>query len=355
MSRPRSLLGLLARVVSLGAQRRPWLATGLAATAAVLVARGGCAARPTPVGIPGVQAAVLADGFVAAATASEATAVAELELDGDRRRDTRVVGPAPLRIVGTLGGPAAAWLDGRKIWLALVMPDGALDQPSRWGTAAMAMCDGVASDPRRFGVGWREVDGSVWMVHGTLTRPPAAVQVVPPTPIAAQRAEWCGIASAGDDIALFWRDGGRVAVVRCTASDCTGRTTWITLPSPETILAIGATRDDIAIATRGADGQAALRWFDRVGAPRALTPLATAPGRGVTLTSAGRGALALGSASDAGAFVLRVTPGAAASVWESADHADAPALAWTSDRLAVVSAQDGELAATVVDVPATGD
>ncbi len=351
MARPRSIPGLVARVISLGVRRRPWLASVLAATAAVLIARGGCAERPAPVGIPGAQAAVLPDGFVAAATAADGTAIAELELDGARRHDTRIDGRAPLRIVGTRVGPAAAWLERRKVSLALVMPDGSLGEPSHWGTSAMAMCDGVATDPRRFGVGWREVDGSVWMVHGSLTRPPAVVLVAPPTPVAAQHAAWCGIASAGDDIALFWRDGGRVAVVRCSATECARRTTWLILPSPEEILAIGATRDDIAIATRGADGRAALRWFDRSGGARSITPLATAPGRGVTLASAGE-ALALGSASDAGAFVLRATRTAATPVWESADEPDTPALAWTGARLAIVSAHDGAIAATVVNLSA---
>jgi hypothetical protein len=373
MSRPRSIPGLLARLASIHVRRRPRTAVAVVAVAAGLVGAarigGGAAGRP-----PVVQAAVLADGFAVTTVGAGGRAVLELDRDGTARRTRAVRREVDAVLVGTRGGPALVWLEQARIHVAQVGADGGLDEPSLWGKAPVQLCDGVATDDGRFGVGWLERDGSVWMVHGPVAAgagEAAAVEVTAVEVVAAdadaadagaadvdaahvdaQRTRWCGIASAGANIALLSRSGGKLTINRCTAKQCQPGATSVAVPPKDEVLAVGCTGQACAIATRGAGG-AQLRWVTSTGRVAWTRPLAITATSTVAMTRAGATAIALGGVTAAGAVVVGVTDaGIGATVWTDPDDQVTPALAWSRGSLLIARAGGADLVRTdVVALP----
>jgi hypothetical protein len=92
-----------------------------------------------------------------------------------------------------------------------------------WGKAVRQLCDGVASNDERFAVGWLEADDTVWIVHG----PVAAGELADTGGLLASsaglaRTDWCGVASAEQNVALLWREADRLVFTMCTKKGCSG-------------------------------------------------------------------------------------------------------------------------------------
>jgi hypothetical protein len=86
-----------------------------------------------------------------------------------------------------------------------------------WGQDARALCDGAATNDSRFGIGFIDGKGGVWWVHGPVGAD-AAGEPLRVAPLASNG--WCALASAGDRIAIAWRDRNRLLFNTCTPTKC---------------------------------------------------------------------------------------------------------------------------------------
>jgi hypothetical protein len=307
-------------------------------------------ARPRVTLAPHV--AVRDDGFVSIDGAGPRRVV-ELDADGGVARQVRVDLPAQSRAIGGPGGTGLVWLDGGKVATAGLRTDGALGPKRHWGKQALHLCDGIASNDARWGVGWKERDKSTWFVYGpTHGRRAAADELLEPQKI-ADDATWCALASAGDDIVLFWRESGD----RVFMNFCGKRCGSIAPPIPPslaraTILAIGCRKDGCGFVTRTGP-TVRLSWIDRRGQPKWQQVLDAGYDTAAALIGAGDRALALAYLDhDGHAVVARVdAKGALTRLGRSPGPAPAPALAWSRDRLLIAGVEDGALRTEVVALP----
>ncbi len=341
MSRSKAVvvLALLVPLYALGAlvRRRPILVLALCGVAWWML-RGDD--TPRPAAAP--QAAVLADGF-AVLEGDGVRRLVELDIEGGLRRTTDVRVTSESRVVGTRSGSAIVWRDGDKISIATVDSDGSLDKPQKFGKRAQRFCEGVASNDRRFAVGWVEGDGTVWFVHGPSGGAAAALADVPPT---VRGPQYCAVASAGDQIGLLWREGDKVFLNLCRR-DCK-MAARVGMDKKRTILGFGCATDGCVLASRMPGGGVDLTWLTAKGKATWTKPL---PGAGtqteVALVGARGNDLAVVAYASGTTVVSKVTSeGAITERWRSA--ADSlPSLAY-SDDLLVAFHKGGELATELV-------
>ena len=309
-----------------------------------------CRSSPSaPTASEGVlHTAVLRDGF-GIMEADGDRHVVEVDMDGTRRRRRAVPIVGDARVIGTNQGAAVAWLDRKKVKLALVKGDGELGQPSEWGRNATALCESAASNDERFGVGWLESDGRVWFVHGPLSPAIAA------TPFAAQTmdADWCGITSAGDYIALLWREGSRWFLNMCSKKECTGMVARVPLDPKHALLAFGCSREGCLIAFRDQKSNTNLSFIgvtDKKQWVKQLTEAAQSTE--VSITAIGAKAMAVGFVAREGATVLRVSKdGAMERAWADPASTEVPSVAWAKDRLLIAIPDGDSVRHEVVQVP----
>lgn len=358
MARPRSIRGLLFHLATLHIERRPGgcavvLAVVFAGLAAVLWPRHTgerAAVELAPADLGGnLQSAVLRDGF-AFTHAAAGHRVVELDAQGTVRRERTLQAPGELRVVGTGAGAAAAWEDGKRLRLTRVEDDADL---GTWGRSVRRLCDGVASNARRFAVGWLEADDSVWIVHGPLAagaktdgsdggdgdgsaRPLA-------TGVALTRNDWCGVASAEHNVALMWRTGDRLKITMCTKKACSNLPASFKLEPRLPILGVGCLRNACLLATPDEAGHPRLTLVTTIGRSKWNHALEAASGP-ISIVGVGDRAFAVGYAAPGGPEVLKIDrDGKAAQVWRDPAASGAPALAWSSGRL-LIAHHHGELA-----------
>src|SRR5262249_28566245 len=154
---------------------------------------------------------VLEKGFAVLAGAPGDRHVVAVDLDGQQPKRLAVPVVAPdARLVGVPSAPAIAWLDKEKIHIAALKGDGELGKESAWGRVRF-MCTGVATNDQRWAVAWHDRDNKIWFVHGP-TRDEGK-QLGDDLEVAGFDATTavtqCGVASAYDQVALWWRDGAR--------------------------------------------------------------------------------------------------------------------------------------------------
>jgi hypothetical protein len=282
------------------------------------------------------QAAVLADGFAL----HDGHRVVEVDRRGKQRKAHPLSHDDELRLLGTPSGPVAAWLESRKLRLVHV-PTG---KDQVWGKSARMLCEGTATNDERFAVGWLEADDTIWYVHGDMQRRSSdTAQIGEPLSIAStDRKGWCGIASAKDLIALFWRDRDRLFITTCTRKKCSGLPASVTLGRQETLLGFGCVRDACLLAARDRSKEPRLVYVTESGAAKWTRPLATSVHE-VSIIGAGDRAFAVGFVGANGTEVVRVDrSGNLGPVWKGPSGKHAPALAWSRDQLLV--GHDGELA-----------
>lgn len=338
---PSSILGLLGRLLGLHLRRRPALAAAAPLLGLVpLLGLAALASRPGPDAAARThQAAVLADGLALLDDAPGARRLLELD-EGGVRREVALGLRAEARLVGTRVGAALAWQEGKRLRLALVDDEGALPEPSTWGRSVQRLCEGAASNDQRFGVGWLEADGNVWMVHGPSG--PQALAAAAELGPEAPRAEWCGIASAADRIALLWR-AKRYYVNFCDTRECAPLVTQLPLDADDVLLGFGCLRDRCLLAARDRRGAARLVLTSPRGKVQWSAPLDVAADTAVSIVGAGPRAFAVAARGVSGAAALRVDlEGRVARLWHDLD-ADVPSLAWSKDQLLIAYRRHGEL------------
>lgn len=341
MARPRSIGGLLFRLAALHARRRPgWLVVlACVVVAAVAWPRHGADGS----GPGGLQVGVLRDGFVFTHLGDDGRRVVELDVAGHARRTLMVPQRDDRRVVGTSVGTAIGWQDGQKIRVARV-EDGA--DLGSWGKAARQLCDGVASNDKRFAVGWLESDESVWIVHGpvaethvadagepTAGRALAGEAAVPSNALA--RTDWCGVASAEDNVALLWRSADRLRFTMCSSKRCSTLSAAFAFDRRLPLLGFGCLRNACLVASRDAAGNARIAFLTQTSRTKWTRPLTTASSS-VSIVGVGDHAFALGHATSDGTEVVRVDrEGAITPLWRGPISTTAPALAWSSGRLLI--------------------
>lgn len=98
-----------------------------------------------------VQAAVLKDGFAVRV----GQRVLDLDRRGKQRKQYRLDHDGDARIVGPSAGPAAVWIDSKKVRLVKLSTGKSL---AVFGKSARMLCEGVATNDERFAAGWLEAD-----------------------------------------------------------------------------------------------------------------------------------------------------------------------------------------------------
>ena len=305
--------------------RRLWLAVGLIGLWWWWHGNGGDSPPETR---GRAQAAVLRDGFALQAGDGR---VLVLDRKGRPRAEHRVSATADLRVVGTRVGPAAGMLHER----TLRMIDLAKNKTvGVWGKSVRTLCEGVATNDERFAIGWLESDDTFWFVHGDTSPGTSAAAPELAAIASASAKQWCGIASAEANIALFWRERDRLYITTCTRKKCSSLPGVVSLDQRATLLGFGCLKNACLIAVREPGGKARFSYATESGAVKWSKPLPTTV-HGVTIVGVGDRAFALGYASDSGAEVLRVERDSkTARVWQS-DRADVPTLAWSQGQLLV--------------------
>jgi hypothetical protein len=177
----------------------------------------------------------------------------------------------------------------------------------------------------------------VWFVHGPTTVEAQDEHAALESVHVAQldQKNWCGLASAEGNIALFWRDRDRLFTNMCTKKKCAGLPGATVFPREDVLLGFGCLRNGCLLAARDKRGKARLAYIAESGATKWTRPLAT-DRLEVSIVGAGNRAFAVGYVGEAGAEVLRVEPkGATSKVWQGAAANGVPALAWSSGQLLV--------------------
>jgi len=331
MARPRSILGLLFHLVMLHLRRRPlWLATAGLALAVIAWPRG---ADRAPRG--GLQLAVVQDGFLSTHPTDGGRRVIELDPQGRERGAAIVRHADDQRIVGTTAGATVAWQADRKVHLARVVDD---RDEGTWGKSVRQLCDGIASNDARFAVGWLESDDSVWIVHGPVTASAAAdagaFDVASPS-AELVRSDWCGVASADQNVALLWRAADKLKFAMCTKRRCSGLIASFKLDRRLPILGFGCLGNACLIATRDDAGNPRIALLTETSKMKWTRPL-DATGATVSVLGIGDRAFAVGYATKAGAEIVRIDrTGAATPLWRDAAATGAPAVMWSSGRLLI--------------------
>lgn len=282
-----------------------------------------------------LRAAVLRNGFALHA-AGQPHRVREIDRKGATRTEHVVPRADEIRVVGTRNGATAAWLDNKKVRLVALDKDRELGV---WGKSARTLCEGVASNDERFGVGWLEFDDSVWFVHGPTTVETEIAEPAIDEPVLAAQADaksWCGLASAGPNVALMWRDRDRLFVNMCTKKKCAALPGAVAFRRDQVLLGFGCLRNGCLLAARDPRGATRLQYITESGSTKWTKPLPTKE-LAVSIVGAGDRAFAVGYVGDHGAEVLRVEPksGGVTSVWQGSAAAGIPALAWSRDQLLV--------------------
>ncbi len=238
--------------------------------------------------------------------------------------------------------------------LALVKGDGELGQASEFGRNATILCEGAASNDQRFAIGWIESDGRLWFVHGptsaeSTTSPPSESLAS----VAPMRAEWCGVTSAGDYIALFWREGARWFLNMCSRKECTSMVARVPLDPKHALLATGCTREGCLIAFRDQKSNTHLGWIGVTGKKQWSKPLTqAAQSTDISMAAIGAKAMAVGFVSKEGASVLRVSKdGAMERAWADPASTEVPSVAWAKERLLIAIPEAGGVRHEVVQTP----
>jgi hypothetical protein len=281
----------------------------------------------------GLQLAVLKDGFAVTHLVAGGRRVIELDAQGRERHATTVRHGDDQRVIGTSTGTAVAWQDGKKLRLARI--DDGRDLGT-WGKSVRQLCEGVATSDARFAVGWLESDDAVWIVHGPVAAAMDAEAFELPLPDAELvRSSWCGVASADQNVALFWRTADKLKFQMCTKRRCSGLVASFRLDVRLPILGFGCLGNACLVATRDDAGNARVTLLTETSKSKWVRPLDTPP-ETVSILGIGDRAFAVGYLTRAGAEVVRFDrDGKATSLWRDPAATSAPALAWSSGQLLI--------------------
>jgi hypothetical protein len=350
MDRPRSIVALLLRLATLHARRQPVRSAAvLSCVLAVLTVLVWPRHRMAAPAHEALQAGVIRNGFVLTHATEAGRRILELDAQGQARRELALPHADDRRVVGTRTGTAIAWQDKKKIRLARVEDGRDL---GTWGKTVRHLCDGVASNDERFAVGWLEADDTVWIVHG----PVAAGEFADTDGLwvssaGLARTDWCGVASAEQNVAMLWREADRFLFTMCTKKGCSGFPARFRLEHRIPILGFGCLRNACLIAGRDTAGSAHLALVTEASQVKWDKTLDGASST-VSIVGVGDHAFAVGYATGTGSEVVRFDrDGAVTSLWRDPASTSTPALAWSSGRLLIAHRRGEALVHETLPLP----
>jgi hypothetical protein len=314
-----------------GVPGRGAVAAAVAAGIVALAVGGDHAHAPSE--RPQLQAGVTGNGFLVAQYGQTKRSVVAVGRDGSHQRLADLRRDGEVRVVGSMMGPIAGYRDGKRVRLVRIADD---TDHSMWGTDAQRLCEGVASNDARFAIGWLEGGGGIMFVHGPTSRAHASIESVAAIEaVSVAPATWCGLASAEDKVALFWRDRDRLLFQTCTAKRCGRVAASMPFDRKGLVLGIGCVRDACLIASRDPRGTATLTYVTESGSRKWNKPLDT-DATHVSIVGAGNRAFAVGYANRFGSYVLRIDrTGTVTQPWSGPAGGGVPELAWSADQLLV--------------------
>ncbi len=326
--------------------------TFVVAGVVVLLAWRACRSDPSPTAKTidaHLQTAVVDGGF---AFRMFPSLVIEVDRDNRRGSPTSVRLPSDgFRVVGLGPHLGIGWQSGKRVHVGELAPDGTIANTTTWGRSVRQLCEGAASNEHRFGIGWLESNGRVWMVHGnTQARAEVAATFGATGDIEAQRVTWCAIASAEDRIALLWRDGRNAQMNFCNRRGCSELVTSVRIDAKSTLLGVGCVRDACLFATRDPAGKVTLRRVTERGKILVKSLDHVDEGSDVAVVGVGPRGFAIAYVGvDRALTVRRVgLDGALSNLWHGEGESMALSLAWAHDKLLVA---EGTGATKVIDVP----
>jgi len=276
-----------------------------------------------------LQVAVVRDGFAVLA----GHRIHAVDAGGELGGSVAIGELADVRVVGLGTGTSVVWRTGVKLQVARVEADGRLGPREQFGQRVERVCEGTATNEHRFGVAWLESDGTLRFVHGPIAQELSVAS--------ARGRTYCAIASAGRQIALVWRDGGRVELNLC-GKHCKSRVARVAIDN-RPILGVACTDDACAFAQRSATG-VDVTWVKHSGKQVWQKPLPDAtPDSAVALVGAGdRIAIAYETGGEP-AVRAADRSGNLSAIWQGR----LPALAWAHGKLLVARTVDGELVTAI--------
>ncbi|MGE3547208.1 MAG: hypothetical protein AB7L28_25000 [Kofleriaceae bacterium] len=296
---------------------------------------------------PPAQAAVMFGGFVAI----DGNRVVELEHDGEVRDDLKLASvPSGARVMGASDRALLGWRDGKQMAFAFIQNDGALGKPAKFGKRVRRVCEGLATNDHQFGLAWTESDGRVWFVHGP-TYAPLALDHDLEAAIAADDGP-CWIASAGESLALMWREKRRTMLAVC-GKKCE-LAQRAALPADATPVGVGCANNHCVVASRSSAGGLQATWIDtsrRTHAARWTKPLpsGTRDGR-IAITGTGSQVAIAYPTGGAPVVVIANAAGTISAIWQHAAD-DVPSIVWSLGRLLVAHHVGGVLRTDSIAVP----
>jgi hypothetical protein len=162
--------------------------------------------------------------------------------------------------------------------------------------------------------------------------------------------DWCGVASAGDNVALLWRDRDRLSLAMCTSKRCSSLPAGFKVDRKVPVIGFGCLRNACLVATRDASGLARLALLTETSKTQWRRTIETAVSP-ISIIGIGDGSFVAGYKTAARAEVVRFDrKGAMTSIWRDDAATTAPVLAWSSARLLVAYQRGEELVHEVVRV-----
>ncbi len=363
MARPRSLLGLLAYLVALHVRRRPALLAIVLVplVAVVLLSRERTTTRAeVATKAPPLQAAVLNDGFAVMELAGDRHVV-EIDRNGTRRRRSAIPTVTDTRAVGLSVGAGVVWHERKKVHVAKIAGDGKLGRSETFGTSVRNLCYGVASNDRRWAVGWlEERDERFWFVHGPTQKRTSdrmagslddlAIESTAMTiPANTARITWCAITSANEYVALVYRVDAKTYVLMCSAKDC-GVNTRAPIDPRDEVLDVACQKEGCVMALRTRENVTHLVAFNVRGKTTWTKKLGyAARDTRVRLAAAGDRAYIMSLMTEEGPVVERMLSknGSSGRTWHGAQGLSAPSITWSKDH-AMLAYWDGDALGTDV-------
>ena len=302
-----------------------------------------------------LTAAVTSDGFaVLDGVPSDRHAIVVDRDGGNTRRLAIPVVAADARLVGAWSGISVGWRDSDKVRYAQVAGDGELGKASVWGKKVVALCEGLASNEHEWGIGWREKDGRIWVLHGPTERKERAAGAGGMLETPAAATEWCGVTNAGTDMMLMWRDDtGRMFMNQCNAKRCESKVDRLPVDHKHQYLGLACVQKECLVAARGDSGETLLTWVNPKRKVTWTVRISDAlPDTDVALVAAGDKAFAVAYVGREGAAVQRViSTGSMVRAWADPHATATPALAWAGDRLLVAHRHGDHVAPEIVQLP----
>jgi hypothetical protein len=258
---------------------------------------------------------------------------------GEHLRDVDLPALNDARVVGTTGAAGLVWRDATQVAFA---PMDHLADKRLYGKRVDKLCAQTATTHMNFGVAWRERDGAIWILRSSNYVSELAVPAFDLESDTAASA-YCGITNADFNVALLYRRGNRLELMRCPERKRCGNPRKVELDGRDTILGFGCTWHFCMIAARDRRGVTTLHWLDDRANTVAKRTLEACKDGAVNVAGEGeRFAIAYSNGPDP-VVDFADAPGSLRRIYAGGDSNTTPALSWMGNALLIAAQRNGTL------------